>query len=85
MTYPNLFAAYHPLKGSDWIRTIQSEDRQAFAMIGFRESDFGRKGGVALYQKYGRERMAEMGRRGALVTNLRKWIAKRIQEEMESL
>lgn len=85
MTYPDLFAAYHHLKGSDWIRTIQKEDRQAFAMIGFRESDFGRKGGVALYHKYGHGHMAEMGRRGALVTNLKKWIARRIQEESETL
>lgn len=85
MTYPNLFQHYRPLKGRDWLRNIQPEDLQAFVMIGFRESDYGRKGGHALIQKYGRARMSEIGRRGALVTNLRKWIQKRIQEEMETL
>lgn len=81
MTYPNLFQAYRSLKGSDWLRTIQPEDLQAFVMIGFRESDYGRKGGRAIVQKRGRAYLSEIGRRGALVTNLRKWIAKRIQEE----
>lgn len=81
MTYPDLFKSYRPLKGRDWLRTIQPEDLQAFVMIGFRESDFGRKGGRALVQQKGNAHMSNIGRRGALVTNLRKWIAKRIQEE----
>lgn len=80
MNYPDLFKSYHPLKGSDWIRKISPEDRQAFVMIGFKESDFGRKGGQAVYQKYGKAYMAEIGRRGAIATNLKK----RLQKEMES-
>lgn len=83
MTYPDLFRSYHPLKGSDWLRTIQPEDRQAFSRIGFQASDYGKKGGRAVYQKYGRGRMVELGKRGAFVTNMKKWFAKRIQEETE--
>lgn len=85
MTYPDLFKSYRPLQGSDWLTRIAPEDLQAFAMIGFQESDYGRKGGKALLAKHGREHMSNIGRRGALVTNLKRWIARRIQEEMETL
>jgi hypothetical protein len=79
--YPNLFSSYHPLKGSDWLRSVTPEDRQAFSRIGFQASEYGKKGGRAIVQKYGREHLSTIGRRGALVTNLKKWIAKRIEEE----
>ena len=47
MIYPNLFKSRYPiLKGSDWIKTISPEDRLAFVQIGFKHSDFGRKGGL---------------------------------------
>lgn len=85
MMYPNLFSHYHPLKGSDWLCRISPEDRQAFSRIGFQASNYGKMGGRAIYNQRGVEYMREIGKRGALVTNLRKWIAKRIQEESETL
>lgn len=81
MNYPNLFSSYHPLKGSDWLRNLPPEDRQAFSRIGFQASDYGKKGGRALAIQKGSDYMREIGRRGAIVTNLKKWIAKRIEEE----
>lgn len=81
MIYPNLFASYHPLKGSDWLRTISLEDLQAFVHIGLQESGHGRKGGKELYNQRGSSYMAQIGQRGAFMTNLKKWIAKRIEEE----
>lgn len=85
MTYPDLFQAYRPLKGRDWLKNIPPEDLQVFVNIGFRESEYGRKGGRALYLKHGREHMRSIGRVGACVSNLKRWIAKRIQEESETL
>lgn len=85
MTYPDLFQHYRPLKGSDWLRTIPQDDLQAFVMIGFRESNYGRKGGKALLAKRGRQHLSNIGKRGALVSNLKRWIARRIQEETENL
>lgn len=46
MIYPNLFKSRYDLKGKDWIKTISPEDRLAFVQIGFKHSDFGRKGGL---------------------------------------
>lgn len=80
MIYPNLFSAY-TLKGKDWLRTIRPDDRQAFARIGLKESDYGKKGGKALYNKRGPQWMAEIGRRGALITNMKKHFQRKIQEE----
>lgn len=80
MNYPNLFSQYH-LKGSDWLRNLPPEDRQAFSRLGFQASDYGRSGGRAVVNKKGRDYMSMIGRRGAIVTNLKKWIAKRIEEE----
>lgn len=81
MNYPNLFSAYHPLKGSDWLRSVTPEDRQVFSRIGFQASEYGKRGGRALVQKRGSEYMREIGRRGALVTNLKKHFQKGIQNE----
>lgn len=47
MIYPNLFKSRYPeLKGSDWIKRIDPEDQKVFNQIGFKHSDFGRKGGL---------------------------------------
>lgn len=47
MIYPNLFKSrYTTLKGKDWIKTIEPEDKRVFVEIGFKHSDYGRKGGL---------------------------------------
>jgi hypothetical protein len=46
MTYPNLFKSRYILKGKDWIKSISEEDKRAFIQIGFKHSDYGRKGGL---------------------------------------
>lgn len=38
---------YGPLRGSDWIRRVSVEDRQALAHIAHAASDYGRSGGIA--------------------------------------
>lgn len=82
MNYPNLFKSRYPsLRGSDWIKQVEDEDRKAFAQIGFAASDYGRKGGKKVVQKYGREYMSRIGARGALVTNVKKMIQKGIENE----
>lgn len=82
MTYPNLFRSRYPkLSGRDWLTRVYPEDIKAFQYIGLRESDFGRKGGLALVEKRGVDYMREIGRRGALVTNVRKMIEKGIENE----
>ena len=43
--YPNLFKSRYTLKGRDWIKKIDPEDLKAFVQIGFKHSDYGRKGG----------------------------------------
>jgi len=51
MTYKNIFKNRYPeLKGSDWIKTVSTEDRKAFIQIGFIASECGRKGGRARSQ-----------------------------------
>lgn len=51
VTYPGLFKArYAELRGRDWIRRVEAEDRQAFIEIGLAATDYGRKGGQARAQ-----------------------------------
>jgi hypothetical protein len=42
---PGYFKQNYSLKGSDWIRYIPAEERQALAHYAFACSDYGRKGG----------------------------------------
>ena len=85
MKYPNLFhSRYTELSGRDWIKKIEPEEIQAFARLGFQESGYGKKGGVALAKKRGKKYMQEIGRRGALVTNAKKLIKKGIENEGQS-
>lgn len=44
--YPKLFKSRYTLKGKDWIKKIDPEDLKAFVQIGFKHSDYGRKGGI---------------------------------------
>ena len=81
--YPNLFKARYQLSGSDWIRTVSPEDRRVFVEIGLQEGDHGQKGGRALYMQRGREYLSEIGRRGAVMTNIRKWWDRMVKEETE--
>lgn len=44
--YPNLFKSRYPLlKGKDWIRTIEPDDRKVFVELGMKHSEYGRLGG----------------------------------------
>ncbi len=48
---PGLFKArYSILKGRDWLRTVDAEDRLAFGHIGMEYHDYGRRGGLARAQ-----------------------------------
>lgn len=48
MLYPNLFKNKYPeLRGKDWIRHIEPDDRQVFIEIGMKAWDYGRVGGLA--------------------------------------
>lgn len=47
-TYPGIFKArYTELRGRDWIRRIDPDDRQVFIEIGLAATEYGRKGGAA--------------------------------------
>jgi hypothetical protein len=84
MNHPGLFKQrYEPLTGSDWLRYILPEDRQVFSMLGRSAADHGRAGGLALVQKRGREYMSRIGKRGALVTNLKRYFHQKAMEEMD--
>jgi len=61
MTYPDLFQAYKPLKGRDWIKTLPDEDKKVFIQIGLEAGDHGRLGGIA------RAETAKRDRRGHFV------------------
>ncbi len=46
MMYKGLFKSRYPsLRGRDWINSVSTEDRKAFAMLGLQASDYGRMGG----------------------------------------
>ena len=48
MQYPALFKRRYPrLKGKDWIRRIDPDDRRAFVQIGLLATENGHKGGKA--------------------------------------
>jgi hypothetical protein len=80
--YPNLFRSrYTSLQGKDWIRRVSNEDRRAFARIGLEASDYGRSGGNAVVKKHGKKHMKQIARRGAIMTNIRKWWSQQVQLE----
>ena len=86
MDYSGLFKARYPsLSGKDWVRNISTEDLQVFIDIGLASADHGRLGGKSLVQKRGRKYMQEIARRGALVTNMKKYFARAILEEQEKI
>ena len=86
MRYSGLFKArYSSLHGKDWIRNISTEDLQVFIDIGLSASDHGRLGGKSLVKKRGKKYMKEIARRGALVTNMKKYFARAILDEQERL
>ena len=80
--YKNLFKNRYPeLKGRDWIRSIDPDDLQVFVHIGLEAADHGKLGGKATARKYGKQYMREIARRGALVTNLRRWWKRMVEDE----
>lgn len=81
MKYPGLFRSRYPvLRGKDWIKALEPDDLKAFVEIGLQETDHGRKGGLALVRKYGREHMQKIARVGAIATNgLKEW-RRKVQE-----
>ena len=84
--YEGIFKAHYPvLQGRDWIRNISTEDLAVFVDIGLNCAQHGRLGGKSLVQKRGKKYMQEIGRRGALVTNLKKYFARAILEEQEKI
>ena len=45
--HPNLFKNRYPeLKGSDWIKHIDPEDKKVFVSLGMSHNGYGRKGGL---------------------------------------
>lgn len=49
--YPGMFKRRYPvLRGRDWIRTVDSDDLQAFTAIGAEHFEYGRMGGRARAQ-----------------------------------
>lgn len=83
MTYPDLFLSrYSELKGRDWIRRVEPDDRAAFVDIGLQENNHGKMGGDALVKKHGKDHMKNIGRIGAIVTNSWKFWNKAMQEEL---
>lgn len=49
--HPGLFTSRYPaLRGRDWIRRVEPDDRQAFIEIGLAYTEYGRKGGRARAQ-----------------------------------
>ena len=86
MNYPGIFKARYPsLHGKDWVRNISTEDLQVFIDIGLAATDHGRLGGKSLVKKSGKKYMKEIARRGALVTNMKRYFARAILEEQERL
>jgi len=82
MNYPGLFKQRYELKGRDWLRFVLPEDKQVFSSLGRSAADHGRAGGLALVEKRGREYMSTIGKRGALVTNLKRYFHVKALEEM---
>ena len=86
MRYPGIFKSRYPsLHGKDWVRNISTEDLQVFIDLGLCAAEHGRLGGKSLVQKRGKKYMQEIGRRGALVTNLKKYFARAILDEQEKI
>lgn len=83
MIYPNLFSSRYKLKGRDWIKSIPKEDLRVFIDIGLQANGHGQQGGRAVYQKRGAAYMSKIGRRGAIVTNIKKAFLKAVREENE--
>lgn len=81
--YFGLFSSRYQLKGRDWVKSLSPEDLKVFVDIGLQASGHGQKGGRAVYLKRGKEYMSNIGRRGAIVTNIKKAFLKAIQEETE--
>ena len=71
--------------GRDWIRKIDDEDLAVFIDIGLSAAEHGRLGGKALLKKRGKKYMKKIARRGALVTNMKKYWIKAIQEEQDRI
>lgn len=74
MNYPGIFKARYNLKGKDWVRKIDPEDRKVFVSIGAEAHLHGVIGGRTLVAKKGREYMSKIGRIGAIASNSkRQW------------
>lgn len=74
MNYSGIFKARYTLRGKDWIRTIDPDDRRVLVDIGLQAAEHGRAGGRALYKQRGKEHMSKIGRIGAVATNIQKEI-----------
>jgi hypothetical protein len=83
MNAQGIFKARYPvLKGRDWVRRIDPEDRVVFVSIGMEANLHGVIGGQRLAQKKGRAYMAKIGRIGAIVANSKRAWNKALVEEM---
>jgi hypothetical protein len=81
--FPNLFLSrYTELKGRDWLRRIEPEDRAVFVDIGLKANGHGQLGGKAVVKKYGKEHLSRIGRIGAIATNSIKAWNRALQEEL---
>lgn len=83
MSYTNLFKQKYALFGKDWVRRIDPDDLKVFVGIGLEANEHGRQGGKALARKRGSRYMSEIGRRGAIMSNIKKAFIKAVREENE--
>lgn len=83
MNLQGVFKARYPvLKGKDWVRKIDPEDRAVFVSIGAEAHLHGIKGGNALFKAKGNDYMKRIGRIGAIVANSKRAWQKALVEEM---
>lgn len=90
--YSGIFKARYQLQGRDWLNRIDPDDVKAFVEIGHSAAQWGRLGGEATKQKYpdltaeGKNKhLSEIGRRGAIVTNIKRWMKAAIKQETEQV
>lgn len=58
------FKNHYDLRGSDWLRSVSAEERQAFAHIGRSHAEYGRKGGRARVANARRDHLGRFMRGG---------------------
>ena len=91
MKYPGLFSnRYGKLQGKDWLLSVEPDDLSVFVDIGHQEAQRGRLGGLAIKEKRPRlnaegknVHLSNIGRVGAVVTNVRREWIKAVRDETE--